>query len=140
MFLLGINFEIPGSADKAALGTLAPIPRAPQSSSTGRNKQWQEFVCPAHCEHIVHGIVEVIYPIQNRAVGAGEQMERAALYAQRLERDSYEEANSREEYYMLLIDKISETSTHIQELERNRRQGPDVPPAVGDQGAHVGQP
>ncbi|KYO36259.1 hypothetical protein Y1Q_0024039 [Alligator mississippiensis] len=116
MFLLGINFEIPGSADKAALGTLGPIPRAPQSSSTSRNKQWQESMCPAHREHIVRGIVEVIYPIQNRAVGAGEQMERAALHTQRLERDLYEEANSREEYYVLLIDKISETCTQIKEL------------------------
>ncbi|KAG6928083.1 E1A binding protein p300, partial [Chelydra serpentina] len=143
VFPLGINFDNPVMGEMAAVANLGPMPRAPQSSSTGRNNQWQELVSLAQREHIVQRIVQMIYPNPDPAVLGDERTERLVSFARRVEEESYEQANSREEYHHLLTEKIYEIHRHIQEVQENRLLGQQevgVPPALQQQGPGLGQP
>ncbi|XP_039369253.1 histone acetyltransferase p300-like isoform X3 [Mauremys reevesii] len=143
VFPLGINFDNPVMGEMAAVANLGPLPRAPQSSSTGRNNQWQESVSLAQREHVVRRIVQMIYPNPDPAVLGDERTERLVSFARRVEGESYDQANSREEYHHLLTEKIHEIHRHIQEVQENRllgQQGPGVPPAPQQQGPGMGQP
>ncbi|XP_044857921.1 histone acetyltransferase p300-like isoform X1 [Mauremys mutica] len=95
VFPLGINFDNPVMGEMAAVANLGPLPRAPQSSSTDRNNQWQESVSLAQREHVVRRIVQMIYPNPDPAVLGDERMERLVSFARRVEGESYDQANSR---------------------------------------------
>lgn len=84
-------------------------------------KEWHKSMQPELRIQLVQKMVQVIFPTTNPAVMLDKRMHDLITYAEKVEDNFYEMANSKPEYYQMLVEKIFKIRNDLAEKRLQRQ-------------------
>ncbi|CAG0903715.1 unnamed protein product [Darwinula stevensoni] len=95
--------------------------RPPVAAASGRDaKEWQKSVTPECRNNFINDLVTETFPANDATAAFDERVQALVAFAQKVERDVYETANSRPEYYHLLAERTYQIQKDLEEAQKNQ--------------------
>lgn len=82
--------------------------------TTGSSKDWHQSVSQDLRQGLIHKIVQTIFPTIDIDMARDSRVDNLFAYAEQIENEMYNLANSKEEYYLLLVEEIYKFKTKLE--------------------------